>query len=83
MQFLVEKLKAIILRHIFVVNKENYPIGIISISDINDRVVAEGKDVIIDPYGYDPDEDLYSGQKHKDHTAPDAEKGGFSVVMTS
>jgi len=30
-------------RRIFVVNKKKFPIGIISIVDINDRVVAKGK----------------------------------------
>jgi predicted transcriptional regulator len=39
-----KKLKIITLRHIFVVNKEDYPVGIISVSDINNRVVAENKD---------------------------------------
>ena len=39
-----KKLKDITLRHIFVVNTDNYPVGIISVTDMNNRVVAEGKD---------------------------------------
>jgi len=39
-----KKLRKITLRHIFVVDDNDYPIGIISIVDINNRVVAEGKD---------------------------------------
>lgn len=30
-------------RRIFVLNKKRYPVGIISLVDINDRVVAEGR----------------------------------------
>ncbi len=37
------KLRAITLRHIFVVDSKDYPVGIISVIDINNRVVAEGK----------------------------------------
>mgnify|MGYP001583612881 FL=1 len=40
-----KKLRKITLRHIFVVNKKDYPVGIISVMDINNRVVAEGKDI--------------------------------------
>ena len=40
-----KKLTKITLRHIFVVNKKDYPVGIISVMDINNRVVAEGKDI--------------------------------------
>lgn len=40
-----KKLREISLKHIFVVNEKNYPTGIISITDINNRVVAEGKDI--------------------------------------
>lgn len=32
-------------RRIFVIDKNSFPIGIISIVDINDRVVARGKDL--------------------------------------
>lgn len=39
-----KKLREITLKHIFVVDKKDYPIGIISIVDINNRVVAEAKD---------------------------------------
>lgn len=39
-----KKLRAITLRHIFVVNDNDYPVGIISVIDINNRVVAEAKD---------------------------------------
>ena len=39
-----KKLKMITLRHIFVVDSKDYPTGIISVIDINNRVVAEGKD---------------------------------------
>lgn len=39
-----KKLREITLRHIFVVDKNDYPIGVISITDINNRVVAEGLD---------------------------------------
>ena len=38
-----KKLREISLRHIFVINDENYPTGIISVIDINNRIVAEGK----------------------------------------
>lgn len=37
------KLKTITLRHIFVTNEQEQPKGIISIVDINNRVVAENK----------------------------------------
>ena len=40
-----KKLREISLRHIFVVNNETYPIGIISMTDINNRVVAENKNL--------------------------------------
>ncbi|MFO7710437.1 MAG: CBS domain-containing protein [Candidatus Woesearchaeota archaeon] len=40
-----QKLRAITLRHIFVV-RDKYPIGIISVMDINNRVVAENKDLV-------------------------------------
>ncbi|MEN9626385.1 MAG: Inosine-5-monophosphate dehydrogenase [archaeon] len=39
-----KKLREISLRHIFVVDETGYPQGIISMTDINNRVVAEGKD---------------------------------------
>lgn len=39
-----QKLRKTTLRHIFVVNKESYPVGVISVIDINNRVVAEAKD---------------------------------------
>ena len=39
-----KKLRTTTLRHIFVVNTAFYPTGIISVIDINNRVVAEGKD---------------------------------------
>lgn len=40
---IAKKLKEITLRHIFVVNDDDYPVGIISMTDINNRIVAEGK----------------------------------------
>jgi len=40
-----KKLHAFQERRIIVVNKKNVPIGIISVLDINDRVVAKGKDI--------------------------------------
>ena len=39
-----KKLRQITLRHIFVTDKNNHPTGIISVIDINNRVVAEAKD---------------------------------------
>jgi CBS domain-containing protein len=39
-----KKLRQTTLRHIFVVNKEMLPTGVISVIDINNRVVAEAKD---------------------------------------
>ena len=39
-----QKLRKTTLRHIFVVNEAFYPTGVISVIDINNRVVAEGKD---------------------------------------
>ncbi len=39
-----KKLRTTTLRHIFVVDDNDYPVGIISVMDINNRVVAEGKD---------------------------------------
>lgn len=39
-----KKLREITIRHIFVVNDKDWPVGIISIVDINNRVVAEGRD---------------------------------------
>ena len=38
-----KKLREYTLRHIFVVNDEDYPVGLISVTDINNRIVAEGK----------------------------------------
>lgn len=38
-----KKLREFTLRHIFVVDNENYPVGLISVTDINNRIVAEGK----------------------------------------
>jgi len=32
-----------VIRHIYVVNAKHYPVGVISITDVNNRVVAEGK----------------------------------------
>jgi len=40
-----KKLREISLRHIFVVDENKSPIGIISVIDINNRVVAEGKNL--------------------------------------
>ncbi len=37
-----KKLKYISLRHIFVVDDKDYPVGIISLIDINNRIVAQG-----------------------------------------
>ena len=39
-----KKLRGTSLRHIFVVDKKDYPTGVISVIDINNRIVAEGKD---------------------------------------
>ena len=39
-----KKLKEINLRHIFVVDEHDHPVGIISMTDINNRVVAQGLD---------------------------------------
>ncbi len=39
-----KKLRTSTLRQIFVVNDQTYPVGVISTTDINNRVVAEGKD---------------------------------------
>jgi len=41
---IAKKLKESIQRHIFVVDEDDYPIGIISTTDMNNRVVAQGKD---------------------------------------
>ncbi|MBW2970463.1 CBS domain-containing protein [Candidatus Woesearchaeota archaeon] len=38
------KLRKTTLRHIFVVNAASHPVGVISVIDINNRVVAEEKD---------------------------------------
>lgn len=38
-----KKLRKISLRHIFVVDKKDYPVGVISVIDMNNRIVAEGK----------------------------------------
>ncbi|MBD3252256.1 CBS domain-containing protein [Candidatus Pacearchaeota archaeon] len=40
-----KKLRETSLRHIFVVNDEDYPTGIISVIDINNRVVAANKNL--------------------------------------
>ncbi len=37
-----KKLREINIRHIFVVNDEFYPLGIISMTDMNNRVIAKG-----------------------------------------
>ncbi|MEK6901813.1 MAG: CBS domain-containing protein [Nanoarchaeota archaeon] len=39
-----KKLRTSTLRQLFVVNEQKYPVGVISTTDINNRVVAEGKD---------------------------------------
>ncbi len=39
-----QKLRKTTLRHIFVVNADSMPVGIMSVLDMNNRVVAEGKD---------------------------------------
>lgn len=39
-----KKLRASTLRQVFVVDTANQPIGIISTTDMNNRIVAEGKD---------------------------------------
>ncbi|MBT4540191.1 CBS domain-containing protein [Candidatus Woesearchaeota archaeon] len=39
-----KKLREINIRHIFVVNHDCYPLGIISMTDMNNRVVAKGID---------------------------------------
>ncbi|MBW3003550.1 CBS domain-containing protein [Candidatus Woesearchaeota archaeon] len=39
-----KKIRSKTLNHIFVVNEKDYPIGIISVTDMNNRVCAEGKD---------------------------------------
>ena len=41
-----KKLREITLRHIFVVDDMDYPKGIISVVDMNNRVVAEGKNPV-------------------------------------
>ena len=67
-----KKLREISLRHIFVVNDNDYPVGIISVIDINNRVVAEGKnpktvkakDIMTKPIDIvDYDEDINSAYK--------------------
>lgn len=39
-----KKLRTSTLRQLFVANEQKYPVGMISTTDINNRVVAEGKD---------------------------------------
>jgi signal-transduction protein with cAMP-binding, CBS, and nucleotidyltransferase domain len=39
-----KKLRETMIRHIFVINNKDYPTGVISVMDINNRVVAEEKD---------------------------------------
>jgi CBS domain-containing protein len=39
-----KKIREHLLRHIYVVDSENKPVGVISTTDINNRIVAEGKD---------------------------------------
>ena len=39
-----KKLRDITLKHVFVVDEHDHPVGIISMTDINNRVVAEGLD---------------------------------------
>ena len=39
-----KKLRGTTIRQIFVVDEKTYPVGLISTTDINNRVVAEGKD---------------------------------------
>ncbi len=41
---IARKLRQTTLRHIFVVNRDFFPTGIISVIDINNRLVAEAKD---------------------------------------
>ena len=38
-----QKLREHLIRHIYVVNDNGHPVGVISTTDINNRVVAEGK----------------------------------------
>jgi predicted transcriptional regulator len=40
-----KKLSEVTLRHIFVADDNEYPVGIISVLDINNRVVAENKNL--------------------------------------
>ena len=42
-----KKLKDSLQRHIFVIDAKGFPIGIISTTDINNKVVAAGKDAAI------------------------------------
>ena len=39
-----KKLREHVIRHIFIVDTSKKPVGVISITDMNNRVVAEGKD---------------------------------------
>jgi len=41
---IAQKLRDSRQRHIFVLNKSRYPVGIISTTDINNKIVAEGLD---------------------------------------
>jgi len=90
-----KKLKKITLRHIFVVNKEDYPTGIISVIDINNRVVAEGKDAselkakdimskIVDIAEAEEDVDgFYKKLLEKKHVmAPVVENGKMTGIIT-
>ncbi len=61
-----KQLREHLIRYIYVVNKNQQPVGVISITDINNRVVAEGKnpaaiaakDIMTKPvYAYEDTED--------------------------
>lgn len=64
-----KKLRKTTLRHIFVVDNNHAPTGIISVLDINNRVVAESKDPAIATA-----KDIMSKPSHLVHLEDDADK---------
>lgn len=90
-----KKLKGSMQRHIYVVDKNNMPVGIISTTDINNKIVAEGKDakltcakdIMSSPIEvYDVKEDMIAVYKEmmakKRLTSAVVENGRFIGVLT-
>lgn len=90
-----KRLREHLIRYIYVVNQQEQPVGVISITDINNRVVAEGKnptslhakDIMTQPlqtFEETMDERLAYEQcvKHNVATCPVTNKGKLVGMIT-